>query len=156
MSHNTVAFDIFELLHYDIWGPFNTLTYHGKRFFLTLEDDCSRFTWIYLLAHKSEAPTISKGFFSLVENQFHKSVKVFRLDNAKELLLGEFFANKRVIHQFSCVERPQQNAVVERKHQHLLNVACSLYFQAKIPIRFWGDCVQTAAFLINRLPAAIL
>ena len=91
-----------------------------------------------------------------MENQFHKSVKVFRSDNAKELLLGEFFSEKGVIHQFSCVERPQQNAVVERKHQHLLNVARSLYFQGKIPIQFWGDCVQTAAFLINRLPVPIL
>ena len=129
-----MAYEIFDLIHCDVWGPFHTPTYHGKRFFLSLVDDHSRFTWVYLMTHKSEAPTIIKRFFALVETQFHKVIKTFRSDNARELHLTEFLADKGVIHQFSCVERPQQNAVVERKHY----VARSLYFQAKLPLSFLG------------------
>lgn len=54
----------------------------------------------------------------------------------------------------NLVDTPQQNGVVERKHQH--HIARALNFQSNIHIKFWEDCVQTVAFIINRTPTPIL
>ena len=96
----------------------------------------------------------------MAHTQFSKAVQIIRSDNALELSKSsttlEFFTSNGIIHQTSCVQTPQQNGVVERKHKHLREVARALLFQASLPLRFWGDCVLTATHLINRLPTALL
>ena len=51
------------------------------------------------------------------------------------------------MHQTSYVETPQQNVVVERKRQSVLNIACFLLFQANLPKSFWSFAILHAIFL---------
>ena len=82
--HNHFSDACFDLIHCDIWGPFHTPTYGNHRFFLSIVDDHSRFTWIFLLQSKQQASVCINFFFQFVKTQFQKSIKCLRSDNAKE------------------------------------------------------------------------
>lgn len=100
-----------------------------------------------------------KSSLPSVKTQIQVHAHIVRTENGMEFLkntLNSLLDHLRIIHQMSCVYTPQQNEVVERKHRHLLSVARSLQFQASLPIKFWGDSLLTATYLINRLPIAIL
>jgi len=150
----------FELIHVDVWGPYKESTYNGFKYFLTVVDDYSRAVWTFLMSTKSNAFGLLKNFLTMVERQFGVKVQKLRTDNAFELGKGSqeaaFLASQGVLHQTSCVATPQQNGVVERKHRHLLEIARALLFQSKLPLSYWGECVLTATYLINRLPSRVL
>lgn len=106
--------------------------------FLTIVDDHSWATWVYLLKTKNEVLTIFPGFINMVETQYKVKVKAVRSDNAPELRFAELYQSKRIVFFRSCPETPEQNSVVDRKHQHILNVARALMFQSQVPLIYWG------------------
>lgn len=148
---------VFQLIHCDLWGPYQTTAFCGARYFLTIVDEYSRATWIYLLIDKKEVSMNLCNFIAIVERQFNKQVKTVRSDNGIDFTcLGNYFSKHGIVHETSCVGTPQQNGRVECKHRHILNVARALRFQANLSIKFWGECILTAGYLINRNPSLIL
>ena len=80
-------------------------------------------------------------------------VKIIRSDNGNEFTFGAmrlFYKERGIIHQTSCIDTPQQNGRVERKHRHILNVARALRFQAHLPIK--GNVFLPQATLLIELP----
>ncbi|XP_074306293.1 uncharacterized protein LOC141641533 [Silene latifolia] len=147
----------FEIIHCDLWGPYEVPSCSGARYFLTLVDDFSRGVWVYLLNNKTEVPHKFKLFIAMIKRQFSAEIKIVRSDNGTEFHpLKPYFSEQGMVFQSSCVGTPQQNGRVERKHQHILNVARALRFQSGLPIKFWGECVLAAAFVINRTPSRVL
>ena len=69
-SHATESF---ELIHIDIWGAYRVPA-HGKfRYFLTIVDDYTRATWVYLLQSKSQALSVIQKNFALCEKLLWKT-----------------------------------------------------------------------------------
>ena len=64
----------FELLHLDVWGPYTTPTFDGNKYFLTIVDDFTRMTWLFLLKFKSDVCVSLQYFMKYVMTQFGKSV----------------------------------------------------------------------------------
>ena len=122
-SHNHLSPNAFDLIHIDIWGPFSVSTPTGQRYFLTIVDDHTRVTWVYLLQHKSDVLRVFPDFISFILTQYGVQIKSVRSDNAPEFNFIDLFRSNGILHYHSCVRTPEQNSVVERKHQHILNVA---------------------------------
>ncbi|CAL8999718.1 unnamed protein product [Prunus brigantina] len=114
-----------DLIHVDIWGGYK-IAFFGAKYFLTIVDDFTRSTWVYLMKHKYDIMDLIVKFIHMVETQINSKVKIVRSDNGPEFKLDNFYALKGIVHQSSCVNRPQQNGVVKHKHRHLLNVARAL------------------------------
>ena len=149
----------FELIHIDTWGPYRVNSKNNERYFLTVVDDHTRVTWIHLMKQKSDAFEALTTFINMAKTQFNKKVRVIRSDNAPELddkLSRPMYNTLGVIHQTSCVDTPEQNGRVERRHRNILEMARSLKLQAGLPSRFWGDCILAATHITNRLPTPTL
>ncbi|XP_047264083.1 uncharacterized protein LOC107863671 isoform X2 [Capsicum annuum] len=110
-------------------------------------------------AHSKSPMVIVAGLEQRFCQQCSRCVRVFRTDNGGEFFNAnchELFTMHGIIHQRSYPYTPQQNGVVERKHRHLLETARAIKFQGCLPSKYWGECVEAATYIINRIPLSIL
>lgn len=89
-----------------------------------------------MLQFKSDATSALENFYVMVETQFETKIKTIITDNGGEFTMTKFYLTKGIIHQRTSVKIPQQNTVVERKHQHILNVARALKFQSGLSLKY--------------------
>jgi transposase InsO family protein len=153
------AQEVLDLVHGDLCGPITLETPGGRRHFLLLVDDHSRYMWVRLLSTKDEATAAIKDWQALVEKETGRVVRVLRTDNGGEFTsveFGEWCAGRRVRRHFSAPYSPQQNGVVERRNQTVVAMARSLLKGRQVPAEFWGEAVVTAVYLLNRAPTKSL
>lgn len=82
---STSSMNVFDLIHCDLWGPFSISSLTGAKYFLTIVDDYSRFTWTHLLQAKSQTQNLFKSFLiSLKLNSIRRS-------NVFVLIMGQNF-----------------------------------------------------------------
>lgn len=113
------------MIHCDIQGPPHVPNVIGARWFLSFIDDHTCTTWVFLMKDKYEIAYIDKNFQSMIENMFHTKIQIFKTYNARDFfnsVLGNFFLEKGIVHQSSCVYTPEQNGIAERKNRHLLEI----------------------------------
>ncbi|KAH0705573.1 hypothetical protein KY289_010649 [Solanum tuberosum] len=51
---------------------------------------------------------------------------------------------------------PHQNDVVEMRHRHILKTARAIKFQGGLPNSFWGLYIESAIYVLNRIPFNVL
>lgn len=76
-----------ELVHADLCGPITPVTPGGKRLFLLVVDDRSRYMWLVLLASKDQAMAAIIQLQARLENESGNKLGALRTDHG-----GEFTA----------------------------------------------------------------
>ncbi|KAJ4717199.1 Retrovirus-related Pol polyprotein from transposon TNT 1-94 [Melia azedarach] len=144
-----------DYIHSDCWGLSRVESLGGHRYFVSMIDDFSRMTWVFIMKHKSEAFKNFRQWKALVENQTGKKIKRLRTDNGLEFCwseFDEFCKNEGIARHHTVRDTPQQNGVAERMNQTLLERARCMLSNAELTRRFWAKAVSTACYLINRGP----
>nr|GEU80602.1 putative ribonuclease H-like domain-containing protein [Tanacetum cinerariifolium] len=65
--------------------------------------------------------------------------------------MNEFCTKKRIKREFSNARTPQQNRVAERRNRTLIEAARTMLADAKLPVTFWVEAVNTACYVQNRV-----
>jgi hypothetical protein len=130
-----------ELIHSDLCEMNGVLTKGGKRYFMTLIDDATRFCYVYLLRTKDEALDYFKIYKAEVENQLERKIKRLRSDRGGEYfpkIFDEFCEEHGIIHERTPPYSPQSNGVAERKNRTLTDLVNSMLATAGLSKAWWG------------------
>jgi hypothetical protein len=85
-----------------MWGPAID-SFGQKKYYVSFIDDYSKFTWIYLLRHKSEVSIYFLEFQKLVERRLDRKIIVVQSDWGGEYeKLNSFFRSIGITHHVSC------------------------------------------------------
>ncbi|GJY57677.1 retrovirus-related pol polyprotein from transposon TNT 1-94 [Tanacetum coccineum] len=142
-----------ELLHMDLCGPMRVASINGKKYILVIVDDYSRFTWVYFLRTKDEAPNMISDFVNQVQRNLKASILMIQTDNGTEFKnkkLRSFYAKLGIVHKTSIARTPQQNGIVERRNRTLVEAARTMLIFSKAPEFLWAEAIATACFTQNR------
>ncbi|GJU18841.1 retrotransposon protein, putative, ty1-copia subclass [Tanacetum coccineum] len=90
---------LMDLVPTDVCGPFWFATKDGKRYYVTFNDDFSRYRYVYLIKHKSDTFEVFKRYQNEVENQLGRKIKL------------------------TPPRTPQLNRVAERRNRTLLDMS---------------------------------
>nr|GEV98549.1 hypothetical protein [Tanacetum cinerariifolium] len=112
-------------LHMDLFGRTSVSSLNHKWYCLVVTDDFSRFTWTFFLRNKDETSSILRNFISKIENLKDLKVKIIRT--------------------------PQQNRVAKRRNRTLIEAARTMLADAKLPVTFWVEAVNTSCYVQNKV-----
>nr|GEX15037.1 putative ribonuclease H-like domain-containing protein [Tanacetum cinerariifolium] len=101
-----------------------------------------------------ETSGILRNFITEIENLKDLKVKIIRCDNGGEFRNKEinyFCSRKGIKREFSNARTPQQNRVAEKRNRTLIEAARTMLADAKLPITFWAEAVNTACYVQNRV-----
>ncbi|GJY38977.1 retrovirus-related pol polyprotein from transposon TNT 1-94 [Tanacetum coccineum] len=118
----------------------------------TSMDDYPRYTWVYFLRSKDEAPEVIKTFLKKIQVLLQAPIIIVRTDNVTKFtnqVLKDYFDEVGISHPTSAVKTPPQNSVVERRNQTLVEAAITMLIFSCALLFLWAEAIATACYTQN-------
>ncbi len=148
-----------ELAHGDIWGPARIESLQKSKYNITFTDDATRRCTPEFMKLRSEGFKKIKEYVTLVETQLKRTLKVLRVDNAKELTSEEvrgWLKQKGIRLQTSAPYAHSSNGVAERFNRTLVELARAMLIGRNLPSFLWQSAIEYAAYIRNRASTRVL
>ncbi|GJS16006.1 retrovirus-related pol polyprotein from transposon TNT 1-94 [Tanacetum coccineum] len=116
-------------------------------------NDLAKNDLVHFLRSKDETPDVIKTFLKKFQVLLQALVITVRTDNGtkfKNQMLKEYFDDVGISHQTSSVKTPQQNGVVERRNQMLVEAARTMLIFSCAQLFLWADAIATACYTQNQ------
>ncbi|GJX87105.1 retrovirus-related pol polyprotein from transposon TNT 1-94 [Tanacetum coccineum] len=142
-----------NLLHMDLCGPMYVASINGNKYILVIVDDYSRCTLTLFLRSKDKTPEVLKDFLKMIQRNLQAQVITIRTDKGTKFLnktLHAYVKEEGIEHQTSTPRTPEQNDVVKRQNQTLVEVARTMLSASKLPLFFWAEAITTACYTQNK------
>nr|GEV85936.1 integrase, catalytic region, zinc finger, CCHC-type, peptidase aspartic, catalytic [Tanacetum cinerariifolium] len=102
---------------------------------------------------KDKSPEAIIKCLKNIQVLLNATVRNVRTDNGTEFVnqtLREFYKNVGILHQTSVARTPQQNDVVERRNQTIVEASLTMLIFSKDPLSLWTEASNTACYTQNR------
>jgi hypothetical protein len=139
----------FEYIYSDVKGPLKP-DFWGNKYFVTFNDEFSRWSAVYFCKTKDEVKSRFKDFILWVEKKGYK-IKVLTSDCGGEYLLEKVCDKYAIYHRFTSPDTPAQNGMSERVNLTFGNSAAALLYSAALDHRFWSQAIKHTVWIKNRL-----
>nr|GEY79564.1 retrovirus-related Pol polyprotein from transposon TNT 1-94 [Tanacetum cinerariifolium] len=113
-----------------------------EKYTLVIVDEYLRYTLVYFLKKKSQAPKMIMYFIRMVENQNDVKVKQIKTNNGTKFRnyeLHRFCNDKEISQNFSSPYTPEQNGVAERNNRTLIEATRTMLNGSVLSKHFWTE-----------------
>jgi hypothetical protein len=138
----------------DLKGPVTPTDRLGNRYLVNFIDYKTNYCRVFLPGPKMKQRENLSIFLRFLERRFDCQIQVLRTYGGLEYKNVDLFCKQTgMARQLTELNNRASNGKAERLHQTVLNMARCMIFNSGMPIRFWGDAVKYAAYVLYRSPS---
>ncbi|KAG1665273.1 hypothetical protein FOA52_015850 [Chlamydomonas sp. UWO 241] len=148
---------LLHVLHSDLMGPLSPASRGGARYVMTVIEDYSRYSLVFLLENKSDASHSMRQAIAFFECQTGASVRNVRSDRGGEFTnhaLYDHYKAKGIVPQHTMPHTPEQNGVAERINRTLTDKVRPMLAHSGMSLGYWGEAMLAANYLRNLSPSS--